>query len=92
MIRIDCPFCGTRDHGEFTYGGDATKRRPDHGSTDMAAWLDFIYLRDNPKGPHRELWHHAHGCRQWLIVERDTVTHEVTGVGFARPPSHGGAG
>ncbi|NBQ83840.1 MAG: sarcosine oxidase subunit delta, partial [Alphaproteobacteria bacterium] len=23
MIRIDCPFCGLRDHSEFSYGGDA---------------------------------------------------------------------
>ena len=43
MIRIDCPFCGPRDHGEFTYAGDATKVRPAHGSTDMEAWLDYVY-------------------------------------------------
>ena len=24
MLRINCPFCGERDHSEFTYGGDAT--------------------------------------------------------------------
>lgn len=92
MIRIKCPFCGDRDHGEFTYAGDATKTRPAHGSTVMEDWFDYIYLRDNPKGPHREYWHHAHGCRQWLIVERDTLTHEVTNVCFAKPASGPGGG
>ena len=91
MIRIDCPFCGPRDHGEFTYAGDATKVRPAHGSTDMEAWLDYVYFRDNPKGVHKELWHHAHGCRQWLVVERDTTTHEVLSVAFAKPSKSGGS-
>ena len=90
MIRINCPFCGERDHSEFTYGGDATKVRPEHGSNDMEAWLDYVYLRDNPRGSHREYWHHTHGCRQWLIVERDTLTHEVTSVSFAKPTKSGG--
>ena len=90
MIRIKCPFCGERDHNEFTYGGDATKVRPEHGSNDMEAWLDYVDLRDNPRGSHREYWHHTHGCRQWLIVERDTLTHEVTSVSFAKPTKSGG--
>ena len=56
----------------------------------MEAWLDFVYIRDNPKGVHTEYWHHSHGCRQWLVIERDTVTHEVSGVTFAKPSSSGG--
>ena len=27
-MRIPCPCCGPRDHGEFTYLGDATVSRP----------------------------------------------------------------
>jgi sarcosine oxidase subunit delta len=23
------------------------------------------------------LWHHTSGCRAWVLVERDTATHEV---------------
>ena len=92
MIRIKSPFCGWRYHSEFTYAGAATKVRPEHGSTDMYAWLDYVYLRDNPKGMHKEYWHHSHGCRQWLIVERDTTTHEVTAVEFAMPTKSGGVG
>ena len=25
MLRINCPYCGVRDHEEFSYFGDATK-------------------------------------------------------------------
>jgi methylglutamate dehydrogenase subunit B len=77
MIRITCPHCGERDHAEFKYGGDASKQRPDHGNGDMRAWHDHVFLFDNPKGQHREYWQHLYGCRQWIIVERHTVTHAV---------------
>jgi heterotetrameric sarcosine oxidase delta subunit len=53
MLLIPCPFCGPRDHVEFSYGGDATLTRPEAAAPD-AAWIDYIYLRDNPKGPHLE--------------------------------------
>jgi sarcosine oxidase subunit delta len=82
-MRIPCPFCGERDHSEFTYGGDATIACPEL-SAPAAAWFDAVYLRGNPKGPHLERWHHVEGCRLWLVVERDTLTHEITGVVPAR--------
>jgi sarcosine oxidase subunit delta len=82
-MRITCPFCGTRDHSEFTYGGDATVTYPDL-SAPPEAWFDAVYIRANPKGPHRERWQHSDGCRLWLIVERDTLTHAITGVTSAR--------
>jgi len=25
----------------------------------------------------QELWQHIFGCRQWIKVERDTLTHEI---------------
>ena len=28
MLRIHCPYCGVRDHEEFSYFGDATKHYP----------------------------------------------------------------
>jgi len=77
MLRIDCPICGKRDETEFTYGGDATKVRPAMDETDPAQWHEYVFMRDNPRGAHREYWHHGVGCRQWLILERDTLTHEV---------------
>ena len=79
MFLITCPHCGERAQTEFTYGGDATVRRPDPAAVSTEAWLDHVYLRDNPRGPHWEWWQHTAGCRQWIKVHRDTWTHEVLG-------------
>ncbi len=91
-MRILCPLCGTRGIEEFTYSGDASVTRPDPSETDLDAWYDFVYTRENPKGPHKELWHHIHGCRAWVVVERDTLTHEVFGAELARDRRSPGAG
>ncbi|MEO0764140.1 MAG: sarcosine oxidase subunit delta, partial [Pseudomonadota bacterium] len=32
----------------------------------------------------RELWYHEAGDRSWLVVTRDTVTHEILSVALAR--------
>ena len=87
MLKIACPGCGVRNYTEFRYAGDASKVRPAHGVPDLAAWHDYVYLFDNPKGPHREYWQHVLGCRQWLIVERDTATNTVRRTRFARDGS-----
>ena len=85
-MRIPCPFCGVRDAHEFSYLGDAHPVRPDPNAPDAAdAFHDYVYLRDNPAGPHRELWYHGAGCRRWLVVTRDTRTHEIFATEFARP-------
>ena len=85
MLRIHCPFCGLRDHAEFSYEGDATIEWPDIGVEDQEAWHAAVFLRSNPAGPHREYWQHSHGCRLWLLVERDTLTHEILSVEVAHP-------
>jgi sarcosine oxidase subunit delta len=74
-MRINCPYCGARDHSEFSYEGDATLKRPENDDTD--AWRDYVYHRTNPKGRHKELWSHVAGCRAWVVVERNTLTHEI---------------
>jgi sarcosine oxidase subunit delta len=79
MIRIDCPFCGPRDHSEFSYGGDASIEYPALDAS-MEEWHDAIFLRENVRGMQAETWHHANGCRMWLVVERDTMTHEIRSV------------
>jgi len=63
-------------------GGDATVVRPPADASE-AAWVAFVYLRDNPAGPHDELWHHSAGCRQWFRLRRDTRTHAI--LANARP-------
>jgi sarcosine oxidase subunit delta len=84
MLRIPCPVCGVRDYTEFLYGGDASKRRPAHEASGLQTWHDYVFLFDNVKGAHREFWQHVVGCRQWLIVDRDTATNRVAGSRLAR--------
>jgi heterotetrameric sarcosine oxidase delta subunit len=84
MLCIDCPCCGPRDHDEFRYGGDATIIRPGHDDPAMESWYRYVFIRPNPKGEHREYWQHVAGCRQWLVVERDTATHAMGRVTLAR--------
>ncbi|MDB5603767.1 MAG: sarcosine oxidase subunit delta [Bradyrhizobium sp.] len=83
-MRIKCPYCGSRDSGEFSYLGDATLKRPVDGEHDIdGAMFDYVYLRDNPAGQHREHWYHGAGCRSWLVVERDTRNHDILSVQLA---------
>ncbi|MDF2095468.1 sarcosine oxidase subunit delta [Aquibaculum arenosum] len=78
MLLIDCPHCGPRSETEFSYGGEAHIARPlDPAALSDAEWADYVFLRDNPKGLIRERWMHAHGCRRWFNVARDTVTYEI---------------
>jgi sarcosine oxidase subunit delta len=82
-MRIDCPYCGERDAHEFAYLGDANVVRPDPAGPGAAeTFYDYVYLRDNPAGPHRELWYHTAGCHSWLVVTRDTRTHAISAVEF----------
>src|SRR5205809_312472 len=77
-MRIDCPYCGSRDSGEFVYRGDAAPIRPK--LPDPSAFIDYAYIRDNVAGWMSEHWYHLHGCRQWLTVRRNTLSHEIQSV------------
>ena len=83
---INHPLLGPRDAAEFVYLGDASLiDRPDPTADDAAeAFYEYGYLRDNPAGEHQELWYHEQGDRSWLVVTRNTVTHEITKVEIAR--------
>lgn len=76
MIRIPCPFCGVSDHTEFTYGGDGSIQYPALDAP-LQDWHAAVFERDNILGRQTESWHHVFGCRQWLLIERDTLTHEI---------------
>ncbi|WP_112308747.1 sarcosine oxidase subunit delta [Pseudogemmobacter bohemicus] len=79
-MRLTCPLCGPRDRREFTYyGAGDYLSRPDPGAP-AEAWDNYLHLRDNPAGPTRDLWYHDQGCAAWLLVSRNTITHEITGV------------
>jgi sarcosine oxidase subunit delta len=89
-MLIPHPLLGPRDAAEFVYLGDAALLdRPDPDAFDSRedardAFDKWLHLRDNPAGSHRELWFHEQGDRSWLVVERDTTTHEILKVELAR--------
>lgn len=78
-MRIVCPFCGERELGEFTYLGDAKPLRPAAGASEDEVF-DYVYLRDNVAGETSEYWYHGGGCRTWLKIARNTLTHEISSV------------
>ena len=85
MLRLNCPFCGLRDHHEFAYLEDASVQMPSLEDTSEKAWFEAVFLRENPRGAHVENWHHIHGCRMILRVERDTQTHVISKIEAAHP-------
>jgi heterotetrameric sarcosine oxidase delta subunit len=80
MLRIPCPWCGTRDEVEFRYRGDASVSRPAAEGT-PEEFTRYVYGRENPLGWHLEWWLHVGGCRRLLKVERHTLSHEIRWVG-----------
>ena len=78
MLEIKCPYCGKSAQNEFSYGGDASVKRPKlEKEISDKEWDDFLYYRKNIRGKHLELWHHVAGCRRWFKVSRNTATHEI---------------
>lgn len=83
---INHPLLGPRDAAEFTQLGDASLiDRPNWQADDAdRQFYEYQYLRDNPAGIHNELWFHEQGDRSWLVVTRNTLTHEILDVRLAR--------
>jgi len=78
-MRITCPLCGDRDRREFYYMGHETYLNRPTADAPLSAWDAYLHLRDNPAGDTQELWQHEAGCGAWVVVTRNTVTHEVKG-------------
>ena len=74
------PYCGVRDETEFSYHGVQTPS-PCCGRF-TKEFYEYVYLRNNPRGDHEELWQHAGGCRSNLKVRRNTQTHEILGTSW----------
>jgi heterotetrameric sarcosine oxidase delta subunit len=72
---VPCPHCGSRPKEEFTIKGAALTRPAPEASAE--AWNDYVYRRENPRGAYAEYWHHTSGCRRYLVVTRDTASHEI---------------
>ena len=81
MLLIPCPWCGPRAESEFSCGGEADIARPPHPEAlSDREWGEYLFMRRNERGVHREQWHHSYGCRRWFVIERDTVSYAI------RPP------
>ncbi|MCA0042562.1 sarcosine oxidase subunit delta [Celeribacter litoreus] len=76
MIQIHCPYCGeTLPELEFAYAGEAHIERPLSPSEQSdEQWAEFLFLRENVKGPHFERWRHLHGCGRFFNAVRNTIT------------------
>jgi heterotetrameric sarcosine oxidase delta subunit len=83
---INHPLLGPRDISEFVYLGDASllKRPAWDKNKSEDKFYEYLYLRNNVAGIHKELWFHQHGDRSWLVVTRNTITHEITDVQLAK--------
>ncbi|MBD0864679.1 MAG: sarcosine oxidase subunit delta [Rhodobacteraceae bacterium] len=78
-MRIPCPICGTRDRREFYCQGDAVMLDRPAPDAEPEVWDGYLHLRENPAGVTRDLWYHSYGCGSWIVVTRNTVTHEILG-------------
>ena len=83
---INHPLLGPRDAAEFVYLGDASLiERPDGMANNAEQKMyEYVYGRDDPAGWHKALWYHEQGDRSWLVVTRNTLTHEIKSVELAR--------
>jgi len=87
MMLLTCPWCGPRDETEYHYGGQAHVPYPENPSElSDEEWADYLFFRDNPKGPFAERWSHSAGCRRWFNVVRHTATYEVLAVYTSSDP------
>ena len=56
MLHIKCPHCGMRSQNEFSYGGDASVKRPElNKEISDEEWNNFVYNRKSLRGKH---WEH----------------------------------
>ncbi len=78
MFKIPCPYCHERSAEEFAFHGEAHIKRPENSEAlSDEQWVDYLFLRDNPKGWVRERLVHVHGCGRWFNVLRNNVTNEI---------------
>jgi sarcosine oxidase subunit delta len=87
MLLIACPLCGPRAGAEFTFERPVESILPLTACTEEAT--ERLFTRDNPRGPSAELWRHAYGCRAWIVLTRNTSTHDITDIRLFEPPPAG---
>lgn len=93
MLLITCPVCGVEgDETDFLCGGEAHVLRPASSNPDNVsdyAQYEYMHLRPNPKGWHREQWLCVRGCGKWFNAVRHTVSMDFAAfykIGDEQPP------
>jgi sarcosine oxidase, subunit delta len=76
VIRVPCPWCGSRSVAECVHHGEPAAR-PEVETATPPAWRGYLYLEANPCGWVTERWFHRAGCRRFFTVERHTLTNEI---------------
>lgn len=78
MYLIPCPWCGPRAQAEFTY--ERTTDSVVDPAMPAADAMRTLYTRANPMGVDAEIWRHSFGCRGWMILTRNRMTHAIDAV------------
>ena len=82
---INHPLLGPRDAFEFVYLGSAELLNRPNWESDSAEhdFYQYLYIRENICGDNKELWYHEQGDQSWLVITRNTLTHEINNVELA---------
>jgi heterotetrameric sarcosine oxidase delta subunit len=75
MILIPCPLCGYNASTEFVYL-DEHEAAPT-AARDISEARRSTYYRRNERGETDELWQHASGCRQVIVIRRHRLTNDI---------------
>jgi sarcosine oxidase subunit delta len=78
MYLIPCPHCGPRAQTEFAY--ERTTDAIVDPAAPPAEAIRALYTRANPMGQDEEIWRHTYGCRAWMVLTRDRMTHGIEAV------------
>jgi sarcosine oxidase subunit delta len=87
VILIECPNCGPRVSGEYSFLGENTEQ-PAAGAQDIAAWRRYLYFSANSPSWTQERWIHSHGCNQVVDIRRHRTTNACEG---SRPAATSGS-
>ena len=84
-MQINCPHCGPRAQIEFTYERTVDSVVAIDATPNEA--MESLYKRSNPRGIDDEIWRHTFGCRAWMVLCRNRVTHVIESVQAVGPES-----
>lgn len=84
-MQINCPHCGLRAQIEFTYERTVDSVVVIDATPDES--MGCLYQRENPRGVDDEIWRHTFGCRAWMVLTRNRVTHVIESVRSVGPES-----